>query len=243
MQRNFLILEDNSPQREMLSAYVKNISSDIRVFATDDVSQAYRFAQEQTMDCFMVDIILNVEKKGDTSGVRFVQSIRQMSKYYNTPVLFITSLEDPSSYAYRELHCFDYIEKPFDQKRIKANVEKILQIPVVRESEKTLVFRKDGILYPIPCEDILYIQCVHHVVQIHLKNQTVFEAQYRTCQEILDEADSRTLFQCNRNTIVNQQYVYNVDLVNRFITLMNQNEKISIGGTYKKKVAELFEND
>lgn len=213
---------------------------DIRIFATGNVSDAYRYAQEQTIDCFFIDIMINGEKKGDTSGIRFVQSIRQIQKYITTPVLFVTGLEDPGLFTYKELHCFDYIEKPFDENRIKENIEKILQIPVRQKSERTLVFRKNGILYPIRCEEIRYIQSKHHVLQIHLVNQTVFEAKYRTFQEIMDEAVSRELFQCSRDTIVNQKYIHHIDLANRYITLKDDCTTISIGMKYKKKVAELF---
>lgn len=240
MRRNFLILEDDEAQLEMLCQIVMQMDSDIQVYTSMRVADACRIVQEHTIDCFLVDIILDTGKSGDTSGAKFVQFIRSMSKYYTTPVLFITSLEDPGNYAYKELHCFDYIEKPFDKERIKANIRKVLQIPVAREADKTLIFRKDGILYPIRCEEICYIQNRNHVQYIHLNNQTVFEVQYRTCQDILEEADSQELFQCSRNMIVNRKYVYNIDLVNGYITLKEDGKHLPIGITFKKKVAELF---
>ena len=237
-----MILEDNETQLEMLSQIVRKMSPDIYVYALTNVEEAYRVVMEHTIDCFFVDIILNPTQKGDTSGAKFVQDIRKISKYYTTPVLFITSLEDPENYAYKDLHCFDYIEKPFKEERIKANIQKVLQIPAVREEDKSLLFRKDGILYPVRCEEIYYIQNRNHVQYIHLSDDTVFEVKYRSCQAILSEADSNNLFQCSRNIIVNRQHIYNVDLVNNCITLKGNGGCLPIGITFKKKVVELFEN-
>lgn len=241
MRRNFLILEDNQAQLDMLSDIVAQVGSDINIYAVTMCEKAYKIAIENTIDCFLVDIILDTKNHGDTSGARFVSRIRNISRYYTTPVFFITSLEDPSNYAYRELHCLDYIEKPYDKIRIIENIKKVLQVPVMRENDKSLIFRKDGILYPILCDDIVYIECKNHKLIIHMQDGEIFDTQYKTCQDILEEADSDMLFQCSRSVIVNRRYIDSIDLVNRYIRLKQDKQiQLGIGTTYKKMIAGMF---
>lgn len=241
MQRNILIIEDNQVQLDRLSDIVLGVNSDIRVFAVTTTEKAYQIAMENTIDCFLVDIILDTSRPGDTSGIKFVSRIRNISKYYTTPVFIITSLTDPTNYAYTNLHCLDYIEKPFDEQRIVENVRKVLQIPVARENDRYITFRKDGILYPIMCNEIVYIECKNHSIFIHMENGKTFETQYRTCQEIIEEADSSMLIQCNRSIIVNIKYIESVDLTNRYIVIREDGIRLPIGITYKKKIARIFE--
>jgi len=240
MQHKFLILEDKEDQLQMLSQLVREVDSSIRIYEVSNVEQAYRLAIEHTIDAFFVDIVLDTSKKGDASGVRFVKELRSMRKYITTPVIFVTSLEDPDYYAYRELKCFDYLEKPYDPKRVKENIEKLLQIPVVEKKDCFLPFHKDGILYPIRCDDIKYITSRHHMVDVHLADGTVFEAQYRPVKAILEEADCDDLFQCSKSTVVNRNFVHYVDITNRYLSIKGTAEQVSVGITFKTMVKEMF---
>ncbi|MGN0495856.1 MAG: LytR/AlgR family response regulator transcription factor [Lachnospiraceae bacterium] len=241
MQRNILIVEDNRVQLDRLSDIVLGVDSDICLYAVTTSEEAYKIALEHTIDCFFVDIILDTGTPGDTSGAKFVSRIRQLNKYYTTPVFIITSLMDPTYFAYTTLHCMDYIEKPFDEQRIIENTRKVLQMPVVRENDKIITFRKDGIIYPVICTEIKYIKSKNHILYIYLADDSIFEVQYRSCQSILDEADSGLLLQCSRSTIVNIKYIESVDLTNRYIKLKGKKEYLTIGIAYKKKIAGVLE--
>lgn len=240
MQHKFLILEDKVDHLQMLEKLILEVDASIRVYAVSTVEEAYRIAVEHNIDGFFVDIVLDPSKKGDASGIRFVKEIRDMRKYITTPVIFITSIEDPDYFAYRELKCFDYLEKPFDSIRLKQNIEKILQIPVAEEKDRILPFHRDGILYPISCKDIKYIISKHHLLDIHLADGTVFEAQYRPVKMILEDADYSAFFQCSKSTIVNRSFVYNLDVANRYLVMKDSDERVSIGVTFKNTVKELF---
>lgn len=63
-----LILEDNRQILKVLEELVLSVS-DEKVYATDDVGEAYKIAMENSVDVFLLDIILYADKKGDTSGM------------------------------------------------------------------------------------------------------------------------------------------------------------------------------
>lgn len=57
-----------------------------------------------------------------------LQKIRDMAKYKLTPIIFIAeSLKDEDKItAFEEIHCYDYIVKPFTDERLKKPLYEII---------------------------------------------------------------------------------------------------------------------
>ncbi len=240
MKKTVLIIEDNKTQIEMLKKLILEIDAGITVYTATEAKSAYKILMEKTIDVFLVDIILDTTRPGDTSGIRLVERIRGMAKYMFTPVVFITSLEDNTKYAYTDLHCLGYVEKPFSPESVKQLVEKALFFSTCKSKDDVFCFRKDGILYPVKVKNIIYIESRNHEVNIHMVEGGTLTVSYKTCKQLLEEVDADCLMQCNRSTIVNKDYIFNVDIINRFITLKDVDEQIEIGVTYKKKILAEF---
>lgn len=240
MEKHVLIVEDNKIQMEMLKKIVQEVNSGTVVYTAGDVQTAYQIIHERTIDVFLVDIILDPAKPGDISGIKLVESIRGIPKYLFTPVLFVTSLEDTTNYAYTDLNCLGYVEKPFNPDTVKALVERALNFATARNQDATFCFRKDGILYPVKVRDILYIESLNHVVTIHLIDGGTLTVPYKPCKTILEEIDTDCLLRCSRNVIINKNHITCVDTANRYITLKGIEDQIEIGITYKRKVLAEF---
>lgn len=241
MKKTVLIIEDSPTQLEVLRRLVLEVNSQANVLTACDEANAYKLLMEKTVDIFMADIILDSSKPGDLAGIKLVERIRTIPKYMFTPVLFITSLEDSSGYAYRDLNCLGYVEKPFNPKQIKDLLKKAMNYSTEKNKEVTMCFRKDGILFPIKVKEIVYIESRNHTIYIHKENGEEIKFPYMTCKQLLEETDTDDLMQCSRNTIVNKDYIYNIDLINRFITMKKNFNKVEIGITYKKKVIAEYE--
>ena len=242
MKKSVLIVEDSKSQLEMMKKLVLEVDERTIVYAVRDVSTAYATLLEKTIDVFIIDIILDTKKSGDTSGLRLVERIRTIPKYMFTPVVFVTSLEDTTKYAYTDLNCLSYIEKPFSPERVKQVVKKALNFSTEKEKEQTYCFRKDGILYPVKVDDIFYMESINHEICINMKKDNILTIPYKTCKQLLSEIDASCLIQCSRSTIINKNHVYNIDVQNRYISFKDINDKVLIGITFKKKVLAEFEN-
>lgn len=242
MKKSVLIVEDSKSQLEMIKKLVLEVDERTIVYAVRDVRTAYTTLLEKTIDVFIIDIILNIKKSGDTSGIRLVERIRTIPKYMFTPVIFVTSLEDTTNYAYTDLNCLSYIEKPFSPESVKRVVEKALNFSTEKEKEQSYCFRKDGILYPVKVKDIIYMESSNHEICIHMKKDNTLTIPYKTCKQLLSEIDAPCLIQCSRNVIINKDYVHNVDIQNRYVTFNDTNDKVLIGITFKKKVLAEFED-
>lgn len=243
MKKVVLIIEDEDYQLEMLEQLVLAVSEDVEIYTADNVALAYQILMEKTIDVFVVDIIMDTEKPGDTSGIRLVEKVRGIPKYMFTPVIFVTSLEDPDMYAYKDLNCIDYIEKPYEPEQIIPTLKRALNYTTNREEQARINFRKDGILYPINIKDIVYMEILKRMMHIYLSSGDTLEIPYRTCKQVLDEADSPCLLQCSRSTVVNKDYILSIDVQNQYIVFKKNFGRVDIGITYKRKILAEFAND
>ena len=116
--KEVLILEDKSETRKVLAGLVKEVHSDAVIYEAADEKTAYDIAMKRTIDLFLVDIILHPQQHDDVSGGEFAQNIRKVDKYLFTPILIITSMYDPKMCMYSSVHCYQFIEKPFDFEKV-----------------------------------------------------------------------------------------------------------------------------
>ncbi len=238
--KKILILEDNLAALEHLAGIVRELDTRNALYTFTNIKDAYQCAMERTIDLFLVDIILDTSHPGDASGLKFVENIRRIEHYSFTPIIFITSLEDARSYTYENLHCYSFIEKPFDVNRVKLSVEQCLRFPGNAPNTKTLYFRRDGIILAVERDEIVYAESIDHIMHIHTKQGNVLKIPYITIKKLLEETDSLDMIQCSRNTIINKNFVQNVDIPNRIIQLKGDFGRVEIGIMFKKSVKESF---
>ena len=167
MNKKILILEDNDAALIHIAGLINEIDNKLDIKMFNNIRDAYLCAMENRIDLFIVDIILDIKHPGDTSGLKFIDNIRKIQYYEFTPVIFITSLEDAKSYTYENLHCYKFIEKPFDNKNVKKIIEECLKFPGEINSIKTLYYRCDGIMKLYMLNAII-TQC------IYIRNKEIF---------------------------------------------------------------------
>lgn len=241
MKRKILIVEDKKSHMDALCKIIDDLHEDIEIFCASDSSLAYQIAMEHHIHLFLIDIILNADQLGDVTGLRFVQEIREVKKYSFTPVIFVTSLEDPKLYSYSQLHCFDFIEKPFSKNQVQKCVLKALEFPVVADKERNVFFRKDGIIYSKCINDIIYIESKKRKIIVHCINDKL-EIPYKTCDEIMQDLDSELFIRCSRYAIINKKYIEQIDYTNRYVKMKHIEPLIEIGIIMKSKFKQEVEN-
>lgn len=235
MPQKILILEDNYVHMQALTDIIRSLHSDLQVYCASDVKTAYQLALENHIHLFLVDIILDIHKPGDVSGLDFAKAIRGVTKYKFTPLVFITSLEDPKLYSYSQLHCYGYIEKPFSVAQVRDTVLSALEYPVKEDDDKYVYFRKDGIVYSAHVKDIVFIESSRRKIRVHCINDEL-EIPYKTCEEMLKDLDSDSFIQCSRYSIINRRYIEQIDYTNRYIKLKYVDEQVEIGRIMQKEV-------
>lgn len=238
--KKVLLLEDNMKILEAITVAVKELNKDLIVYSLNNVDEAYKIAFSQNIDLFVLDIILTTKYPGDISGFTFARKLRKHISYMFTPIIFITSLEDQKLYAYSEIHSYAYLEKPFSIDKFKELIINTLQFPGKQYDEKEIYMRKEGILYQIKLEKVIYVECKMHKLFIYMTNGEL-EIPYYTIKKFIEDSNTTQFIQCNRHTIVNREFIEYVDIANRFISVYSGNKKnilLEIGIRYKKTFLE-----
>lgn len=235
MRRNILLLEDSEKSRKYLSNLLTEMNEDLNVMEADHIDRAYSYAMQYTIDLFLLDIVINKDNYGDVSGMVFATRIKELDKYKKTPVIFITSLEDPKLFAYSELHCYQYIEKPFDAKKTLEIISEALDLTQETPTEKFVFFRNEGIIFPIKTTNIIYIECDKPYTKIVMVDD-ILEINYRPINKILLDLDSQDFLQSSRSMLINKNYILSIDSVNNFLKLKNSGDTLPLGLVYKKKL-------
>ncbi len=239
--KTVLIVDDNVQGGERLTQIARNLGPGIAALYAADADKAYLLAVENEIDLFVVDIILSLHRKDDISGIVFAEKIRDLGQYKYTPIIFLTSLESMKLYAYSNIHCFQYIVKPYKEEEVSKAMVEALGVPTLKNSSQNAFFRKDGVLYKKDFTDIVYIENFRTGRVIHSVNGNL-ELGYKTCRETLDELNSDRFLQCSRTVIVNRDYIDCIDTSKRSIKLRNHSEQVEIGVAFKKKFLRDFFN-
>ena len=123
-----MILEDSIDSLKALKAIVESISKDIAVIPVKSLEEARAALQDEAnlFQAFLLDINLDEQRPQDASGIEFAREVRNDSRYVFTPVIMITSLASLELAAYRELHCYQYILKPYQREEIEKLIRKVL---------------------------------------------------------------------------------------------------------------------
>lgn len=237
--RTVLIIEDNAASMEMLAKIMNEVDPEIVVHRAVNQNEAYACAMRFSIDLFLIDIMLDPRNPGDVSGMSFANRIRMVERYKYVPMIFITALEDARLYAYSDLHCYYYLEKPYDAKKAREVITEALEVPQKKNLPHDVFFRKDGILFKKNITEVVYIENVRSGQTVRFTDGKL-KLQYKPTKVILEELDSERFIQCSRYTIVNRDFIDAIDMVNRYIQLKGNFGQIEIGITFKKKFLEVL---
>ncbi|PLS08424.1 LytR/AlgR family response regulator transcription factor [Neobacillus cucumis] len=112
-----IIVEDEIPAREELEYLIENYSNIEVTHFFDDGLDVLKFLQEQETDVIFLDI--NIPS---LDGMLLASTI---SKFTKRPyIVFTTAYKEHAAQAF-ELEAFDYVLKPYDEKRIAAMLSRL----------------------------------------------------------------------------------------------------------------------
>lgn len=237
--KEILILEDKKLARDALIQIVKEVDANAVIYAFAGEEEAYAAAMKRSIDLFLVDIILHPEFMGDQSGADFAQNIRTIEKYTFTPIVILTSLYDPKMHMYASVHCYRFIEKPFDREKVKQIIREAMKYHTPDKRDQNIIFHVDGLLQMVPVSEIIYIQSREHMLNVTTVDD-YFTIPNKSCKVMLEELDCEDFATCNRGTIVNMSYIKKIDSVNRYIYLRGSKDVLQIGSVMKKSFMRQF---
>ena len=237
-----LILEDEIESRKALEKMIGKISAEITVDAAADLAKArLLLGSTVSFDLFFLDVNLKPEELGDISGIRFAEEIRSRRQYEFTPLVMVTSVAGLEMEAYRRLHCYQYVVKPYVQSDVEEVVKKVL-FHLHAKNRSFIIVKRNGINYKIFCDEIMFCRAIPRGVCLFLKNEQI-EVPYLSIHKLLEKLPKEAFFQCHRTFVVNRNAVKYYDLVNQVIQVEGSSEWIDIGVTFKPEVRRVLHGE
>lgn len=250
MRLSILVVDDEPHARR----HIKNLlSKDAEVeiiYECKNGKEVLNFLKNQVPSIIFLDINMP-----GISGVEVASNLKTIDSL----IIFSTAYDQYALKAF-ELEAFDYLLKPFEEKRFyevlnraKTTIEKNQQAEfstkfasLYKEYNNSImphlsefVIREKGFEHTISVKEVHYLEANSIYVILHLENKKVL---YRTAMNLLEQQLPSNFIRVHRSFIINNEYVKSVKYLNNstyIITLMNDHFVIS-SRKYKSLIADSF---
>jgi DNA-binding LytR/AlgR family response regulator len=242
---NILIVEVDKIQRKNFINIIKEGHKDIDIFEAESENEALIIANERNIDIFYMDISLK-----DSSGLNLAHKLRKIEKYKLSWIIFVTTFKQHMLFAFKEIHCYDYIIKPYSKAKVleltKTLVDYInIKLQVKSDEGKCIFLNQNKISFKIYTEDIYFIEAffkdsiVHAVDGEYVINRT----SLKTITEMMCDIDY--IVQAHRSYIINLKRINKIEKESStsWIAYFEGYNKFAfIGSKYKANVDKYFYN-
>jgi len=227
-----IVVEDEPIFANAIERVIDDLGYEL-VGMTDNSEEMLRFFMSLKPDLALIDIHI----KGCMTGIEVAKKIANSN--YAVPIIFITSYVDKNIFDQaKEANPYAYIVKPIDEKLLQRTIElAIMRYAQPNHSEdkqvwkndilvrKSLFIKTDNRLEKVEIEDILYIEVMDKYCEVQTYKQKYLVRM--TLKEIEDRLPASDFVQIHRSTIVNANFIDNIDLKDNFLTLGKREFEIS----------------
>lgn len=230
---NVLLVEDNPNAVKKIVQYISKISSESAVVSFAEAGAALQYAKDNEVSLFILDIQLE-----DYKGTSLAKQLRQLPEYKYTPIIFETALAGEELSAYRDVKCYSFLVKPFDEEEFAAAFRDAMGLSSqMNQQARTIqVEQKQFILeYTVP--DIAYVESFGKKLAVHTRSRIsdIKEDMISgyTLAGMLALLDDPEFVQCHKSYIVNKRHIEKIDKPGRQIFLKGFAEPIPVGNKYQ----------
>jgi DNA-binding LytR/AlgR family response regulator len=242
---NILILENDCIQLKTLSNIIKQSGDFYEIYEATNIAEALEIAEREIIDLFYIDINLESE-----SGLKFALEIRKKERYKLTWIIFVTIYKNYMLDAFKKIHCYDYILKPYDMESIKKITKLLLsdsvaQVAATSASEEFIIVDVKNIQVKIFVNEIIFVEVFIRTSIIHTISGS-FTIDYLSLKKLYSMIKDENILQSHRSYLVNIKYINKIEKTNDKtsykIYFYNTKETALLGQNYKKAILDRFSN-
>jgi two-component system LytT family response regulator len=228
--RKILIIEDAKQIANKLETIALELNPNIKVYKTGSKVGAIDIISFHKIDAFFIDIQLE-----DYNGMDLAKELRIMKCYQFVPMVFITAVPTRELEAFKQIHSYDYILKPFTLEQIKRVFKEILLDYFDETNEEdSILLEYKAYNHAILTKDILFIEMINRRIHVITKEDTVeyIIMPLKKFEERLPEGFLRI----HQSFIVNLKYVTSFSLSLHKVEMKGYDNDLPIGRSYIKKI-------
>ncbi len=227
-----IVVEDEPIFANAIERIIDDLGYEL-VGMTDNSEEMLRFFISLKPDLALVDIHI----KGTMTGIEVAKKV--MSSDYSVPIIFVTSYADKDIFDQaKEANPYAYIVKPIDAKLLQRTIElALLRYAKPNHIEdnqtwkndilvrKSLFIKIDNKLQKVDIEDILFIEVVDKYCEVQTYKKKYLVRM--TLKEIEERLPASEFVQIHRGTIINANFIEDIDLKDNILTLNDRQFEIS----------------
>lgn len=239
--KKILLIESDYAVMDRLYDVILKYKKNVSIFQTGDLADAYQTVISHNIELIVADTSLNKESGGDIACLKFIEDIRQFDKYAFVPVILISPLADECLHAFRELHCYGYLEKPFSYETAEELIRDALRFKMPKREKRFVYFRNGCVFHPIRVSEIVYIEHKRRQMLIHTREK-IIDIPYHTSSDTMQQLIDEDFVPCSRGIIVNLDFVQSLDGINQYLVLREGMGQLEVGRSYVKKIKDALQD-
>lgn len=232
-----MIVEDEVIISSHLIEIAKKVNPDIDIYTTGLAAEALDYLNTNDINAFFLDIQLE-----DYSGIHLAKEIRAIKRYEFTPIIFITAMPTRELEAFRQIHCYDYIIKPFLDADIEEVFEKILLNYIdskLEEKQEKVMLRFKSYTQLVSLRDIIYVEYRNRKIIISTEQEDI-EYIHMALRKFKEEL-TEDFIQVHQSFIVNKAHVNMLNTKKQCILLSHKEVTLPIGRSYQLQIRGVFD--
>lgn len=242
---SIILVEDDSMQREILKTMILSTYKSIKIYEADSESAALNIIEKNDINMFLVDISLK-----ESSGLDLAIKIRGIPKYEFSQLVFLTTHIDYMLQAFKQVHCYDYILKPYNKNDVQAMLNKLINNEIKNTNDdlkeynnKEFIIKiKNSIFVRVKINDILFIEVKGRDCEINTISGT-YKYINIGLKKVLEIIDCEYIVQSHKGFAVNKNYIFKIEKIDARLSSVhfkNYSKNALIGHKFKSSIIPEF---
>lgn len=214
---SIILVEDEPIQREILKTIIVSTYDSIKIYEADSERTALDIIKNNDINMFLIDIGLK-----ESSGLDLAMNIRSIPKYEFRDLVFLTTHLDYMFQAFKRIHCYDYILKPYNKYDVQAMLDKLINKEInnlnngknnfnEEDTNKELVIKvRNSVFVRVKINDILFIEVTNKNCEVNTLNG-IYTYNRISLKKILDLISCDYIVQSHRSFAINKNYVFKIE--------------------------------
>ncbi len=181
-------------------------------------------------------ILIHLEERDD-EAVRFASFVREIPRYYLTPLLFLARNKNYEKWAFHDIHCYDYLIEPVRNRDLIKIIYPIYAKMAQMDHQRQISFYINGSTHVFNIDDVMYLSTQNRQVVVHTTRGNLDVPYLRLNHFSLRYRDN--FIRCHRSVVVNRAYVKCVDYTRGKVELPGVT--VEMGRYYHETMHRVFD--
>ena len=240
---SIILVEDDYMQREILKTMILSTYEFIKIYEADSESAALDIIEKNNINMFLIDISLK-----ESSGLDLAMNIRRIPKYEFSQLVFLTTHVDYMLQAFKQIHCYDYILKPYNKDEVQAMLSKLINKELNNENDnsdedKELVIKiRNSIFVIVKIYEILFIEVKGRDCEINTVSG-IYTYSNITLKNILKLMNCEYIVQSHKAFVINKNYIFKIEKLSIILSTVyfkDYHKTALIGHKFKDNIISEF---